>query len=208
MLTYYDGVAGWMKPGVEGLSDDPDATLAAARDRFDAMVDDLPYVDRPEHTMAFSMFGCAALLAVWEVLREGGVDVHAWGRALCALPPMVGEPSEERRERERRDATASQEEPAPNEFVFEVVDADGNGDRGMDITSCAICHLFGRRGAMELVPYMCAYDDVASAVAGSGLRRSGTIALGATRCDFRFRKGGEAQPLANRYPERIRLTSD
>jgi len=204
MLTYYDGVSRWMKPGVEGLTDDPNATIAAARDRFDALLDEIPYVDRPDHTMAFSMFGCAAMLAVWEVLREQGVDVHAWGRALYALPPFVGEPSEERRAKERRDAAASQEQAAPNEFVWEIVDADEQGDRGMNITSCAICHLFGRHDAMDLVPYMCAYDDATDAVAKDGLRRTGTIALGEARCDFRFREG-DPRPLASQYPDRIRI---
>jgi hypothetical protein len=204
MRSYYDGVARWMRPGLEGLAPDADEALGAARIRFDAMLDELPYVEQPGHTMAFSMYGCAALLAVWEVLRDAGVDVHAWGRAILTLPPVVGEPDEARREQERTESVHSQAGAAPDEFVWEIVDSDENGDRGMNITSCAICHLFGRHQAIELVPYMCAYDDVTSEVAGSGLRRTGTIALGADRCDFRFREGAEPRPLAPQFPDRIR----
>lgn len=86
-----------------------------------------------------------------------------------------------------------------------MLEGDEHSDRGMNITSCAICHLFGKRGAMELVPYMCAFDDVVSDAGGQGLRRTGTIALGATHCDFRFRDGGEPLRLAEQYPDRIRL---
>ncbi len=75
----------------------------------------------------------------------------------------------------------------------------------MNITSCAICHLFGNHDAMDLVPYMCAFDDVMSAAGDQGLRRTGTIALGASHCDFRFQQGGEPLPLAEQYPDQIRL---
>jgi hypothetical protein len=205
VLAFYDGVSHWLAPAVRWVSDEPDAVLASGRAVFEGMLDEIPYVDRPRHTMAASMFACAAMLAVFEVLRERGVDAHAWGRAIHALPPAVPKGGEAEREQGRADALASQSGAAPNEFVFEVLDGDEASDRGMNITSCAICHLFGRRGAMELVPYMCSYDDVVSDAGGQGLRRTGTIALGAMHCDFRFRDGGEPSRLAEQYPDRIRL---
>ncbi len=58
---------------------------------------------------------------------------------------------------------------------------------------------------MELVPYMCASDDVMSDLAGDGLRRSGTIALGAHQCDFRYQPGAEPETVADQYPEPIQL---
>ena len=74
----------------------------------------------------------------------------------------------------------------------------------MNIKSCAICHAFSKYDAMDLVPYMCAMDDVASEIGDLGLRRTGTIALGATHCDFRYERGREPLRLADQYPERIR----
>jgi hypothetical protein len=58
---------------------------------------------------------------------------------------------------------------------------------------------------MDLVPYMCATDDVMSDRGGQGLRRTGTIALGAHECDFRYQRKGEPQHVADLYPDRIRL---
>jgi len=52
---------------------------------------------------------------------------------------------------------------------------------------------------------MCALDDAMLAGSRRALRRTGTIALGADHCDFRFKQGGEPEPLAPRYPDQIRL---
>jgi len=74
----------------------------------------------------------------------------------------------------------------------------------MNVKSCAICFAYKKYDAMELVPYMCASDDVESDRDGQGLRRGGTIALGADHCDFRYKRGGKPQRLSEQYPDRIR----
>lgn len=204
VLGFFDGAAGWMQGAVASLAGDPDVVIARSREIFDGMIEELPYVDRPEHTMAVSMFACAAMLAVFEVLRERGVDEHAWGRAVHSLPPLPPGGGEGEAERSRADALASQSDPASNEFVFEIVEGSEATDPGMNINSCAICHLYGRHDAMALVPYMCAFDDVMSDARDQGLRRTGTIALGASRCDFRFRKGDPLR-LVEQYPDQVRL---
>ena len=76
----------------------------------------------------------------------------------------------------------------------------------MTIPSCGVCHAYARHGAMELVPYMCATADLESNALGRGLRRTGTIALGAHHCDFRYKAGGEPARLVEQYPDRIRTT--
>lgn len=202
VLAFYDAMRSWLRPAVARLDADAEATLREARGVLEGMLDDVPYADRPKHTMAAPMFSCASMLAVYQVLRENGVDAHAWGRAIHTLP-AVPEP-DSGSESFVADAAASQTGAAPNEFVFELVEPDARTDYGMNITSCAICHLFSRHDAMDLVPYMCAYDDVMSKAAGSGLRRTGTIALGSTHCDFRFKSGGEPLRLADQYPDRVR----
>ena len=205
LLAYYDAVSRWMKPAVRSVSEEADVVLARARGIFEGMIEELPYMDQPRHSMAASMFACGAMLAVFEVLREREDDAHGWGRAIQKLPVVVPPSDDSDRASARIDADASQSGAAPNEFVFEIVEGDESSGHGMNVTSCAICHLFGKHDAMELVPYMCAYDDVVSDAGNQGLRRTGTIALGASRCDFRFRQGGEPLRVAEQYPERIRL---
>ena len=75
----------------------------------------------------------------------------------------------------------------------------------MNIFSCDICHQFSKFDAMDLVPYMCALDDVLSDRFDQGLRRTGTIAVGAAQCDFRYERGGEPQRMADQYPNKIRI---
>ena len=71
----------------------------------------------------------------------------------------------------------------------------GSHDFGLDVKNCAVCELFSRHDAEEVVPYLCALDDKMSEFMGMGLRRSGTRALGASCCDFRYQAGGEPQSL-------------
>ncbi len=46
-------------------------------------------------------------------------------------------------------------------------------------------------GALELAPYVCSVDKVASEMLGWGLVRTTTLAEGGDRCDFRFKRGGQ-----------------
>ncbi|MCZ6616861.1 MAG: L-2-amino-thiazoline-4-carboxylic acid hydrolase, partial [Gammaproteobacteria bacterium] len=78
-------------------------------------------------------------------------------------------------------------------------------DWGMNVKSCGICYQFSKYDAMDLVPYMCATDDVMSDLGHQGLRRTGTIAVGAHQCDFRYQRKGEPGHLADKYPDRIRI---
>lgn len=59
---------------------------------------------------------------------------------------------------------------------------------GFDILECGICHLFRKHGYAEYASILCEVDKITSAMAGLSLIRSGTIANGATKCDFRFQR--------------------
>ena len=68
-------------------------------------------------------------------------------------------------------------------------------DFGINVTECACCKACEKHGALEIVPFMCAIDDKMSAGLDLGLRRTGTRALGASRCDFRYKPGGKPLPI-------------
>lgn len=59
---------------------------------------------------------------------------------------------------------------------------------GIDILECGICKLFGKHKAEEFTPILCKVDKITSSLAGLELIRKGTIANGADKCDFRFKK--------------------
>ena len=196
------------------FSEDTEASLEEAREIFEGMIPDMAYADRPHHPMAESVFVCAANLALYLALEKRGADVHRFGAAMLEglasdrepepPRPADGRPREERFADFAKLANESQSEATPGEFVYEAFLGDrSDTDWGMNITSCAICSLYSQHDAMDLVPYMCATDDVASDLGEQGLRRNGTIALGAPQCDFRYKRGGEPRRLAEHYPERI-----
>ncbi len=64
---------------------------------------------------------------------------------------------------------------------------------------------FSKYDAMDHVPYMCAMNDVMSDKINQGLRRAGTIGLGAKQCIYRYKIGGEPMRLVEQYPESIRF---
>lgn len=194
-------------------ADDLDEAWAESRTAFVGLLPDMPYLDRRDHVMWRPTLSVFQWLAVHLATRERGVGAHALGGAILEVGFPKGssfnsDPDGDMAARTVRDSAASQASAAPNEFVFEIVGGDEHSDYGLNMTSCAVCHVYTKHDAMEFSPYMCAMDDLLSDRDGQGLRRTGTIALGAGHCDFRYKAGGEPLRLAGQYPDRIRVLRD
>jgi len=58
---------------------------------------------------------------------------------------------------------------------------------GIDVVECGICKLFQKHGAGKYASILCEVDKLTSSLAGLELVRSGTIANGAAKCDFRWK---------------------
>lgn len=59
---------------------------------------------------------------------------------------------------------------------------------GIDILECGICKLFKKHNYQRFSSILCEVDAITSGFAGLELIRSGTIASGAKKCDFRWKK--------------------
>jgi len=59
---------------------------------------------------------------------------------------------------------------------------------GIDILECGICKLFQKHHYQKYASILCEVDEITSGLAGLKMIRSGTIALGAKKCDFRYEK--------------------
>jgi hypothetical protein len=79
----------------------------------------------------------------------------------------------------------------PNGFVTNIItdkkETYGFG-YGIDIIECGICKLFEKHHYQKFSPILCEVDYITSGLAGLKLIRSGTIANGAKKCDFRFKR--------------------
>ncbi|MBS1810351.1 MAG: L-2-amino-thiazoline-4-carboxylic acid hydrolase [Acidobacteria bacterium] len=192
---------------------DAQTVIEEAEAIFDAMLPTMAYVDKPQHPLASALFVCNVNLSLYLALKQRGVDVQAFGNALLnglkrapiPPPPELGDEALQAQLAEFLQAAhTSQTNPQSGEDVFEVVEG-ADFDWGFNVTSCALCHSAAQHNAMEVVPYMCAVDDVMSDKNNRGLRRTGSIALGASHCDFRYQRGGQPQRLSEQYPELIRI---
>jgi hypothetical protein len=67
---------------------------------------------------------------------------------------------------------------------------------GFDIFECGICKLFQKNNAGKYASILCEVDKVTSNLAGLQLIRNSTIAYGATKCDFRFKKISKHKPAS------------
>lgn len=59
---------------------------------------------------------------------------------------------------------------------------------GIDIIECGICKLFKKHNYQKYASILCEVDEVTSNLAGLQLIRGGTIANGAKKCDFRYKR--------------------
>ena len=64
-----------------------------------------------------------------------------------------------------------------NELVF-----------GVDILECGICKFFKKHNHLKFATLLCEVDQITSRLNGLELQRSGTIASGALKCDFRYKR--------------------
>jgi hypothetical protein len=92
-------------------------------------------------------------------------------------------------------AQISQQRRYPGDWVFEVIEGDGQTfDVGMDYTECGIEKFMRRQGAANLTPYLCNLDYVTFGATGLGLVRTKTLGWGCDCCDFRIRRKGAVPP--------------
>jgi hypothetical protein len=78
----------------------------------------------------------------------------------------------------------------PGGFVMRKLEPGPGELLALDVERCPLAELFAREGAPEVGPLICKLDDVMVEALGVELQRTGTIAAGATRCDFRYRRKG------------------
>jgi hypothetical protein len=73
------------------------------------------------------------------------------------------------------------------EIITDKAETYGLG-YGVDILECGICKLFQKHGYQKYASVLCEVDEITTDLAGLELIRTGTIARGAKKCDFRYRK--------------------
>ena len=73
-----------------------------------------------------------------------------------------------------------------NDWVVDILPGNDEYNLGYDYHECGICKLCQDEGCPELAAYLCRMDYVLADIMHMKLVRTGTIAEGASYCDFRY----------------------
>ena len=181
------------------------ALIRESRQEYEALIPQIPYIGDKNPLLIF-LLPTSRYLAIYRVLQKQGRTVEDAGKLIYEMSEaeLKAIPGVVRRVigylwfsrwflgRLKKRATESQERKYPGGYVLTYVEGNGQDfDYGIDYTECASCKFLSVQNALELAPYVCAVDKVASEMMGWGLSRTMTLAEGREKCDFRFKKGGK-----------------
>jgi hypothetical protein len=177
-----------------------------ARQEFEKIIPDIPHIKGPPALNQFLRITAMEISVYKAMKNHGKTPPEAWEICHEALKLRVERIPKILRllmkycmftnlvkKRARKVAERSQKEPF-GDFAFDYVPGDGKEfDWGVDYTGCSNYEFAKQQGAKEFAPYVCLSDIALSPAMGWGLIRTGTLADGCDRCDFRFKKGGETR---------------
>ena len=93
-----------------------------------------------------------------------------------------------RRMQKRRDwAIASKKSEYENDWVLNFVEGNDDFIFGIDYLECGVCKLCRDEGVSELSKYLCKLDYMLADIIGLNLERTTTLAMGDSKCDFRYK---------------------
>jgi len=194
-----------------------DEIIAAARAREMQVIAALHYIGGDANPMTRHLIRSTTSLALYLAMQDRGLAPEEAGRIVYdavstrvrVLPPISGAgPTPAERQTEREAARRSQECCYAGDWVWQYVDCPhGTDDYGYDFTRCGTQVLYTHWHAGDFLPYYCYLDFVTFRTPGWGFLRSGTLAEGYDRCDFRFVRGAQTErgwppPFARRRGQR------
>jgi len=185
------------------------AIIQETRQEFERLIPEIPYIGGKANNLTQDLIDCTVLLALYQVLTREGFRIEEIGKiviemekkrvqsyprfVLKLLGKLIHSPLG--KNRLKKTARKSQEHRYPGGWVSVYIEGDGKEfDFGIDYLECGLCKFFHQQDADEFTPYLCQFDYVQQRAMGTGFFRSMTLAEGAERCDFRWKRGGETRP--------------
>ena len=95
--------------------------------------------------------------------------------------------SEKNMESRRAWSKKTHEHRYENDWVVDVLEKTDDYQFGLDYWECGDCKLCADEGCPELAKYLCTLDFMLVDIMGITLERTGTLAEGCEKCDFRFK---------------------
>ena len=185
------------------------ALVAETRCEFESLIPQFPFIGGKQPFTEFIVF-TGMLLAVYRINKARGKTAEETGELVYEIGRefLSGYPlfvlrlfahmnfSRLYLKRLQKRAIESHQRKHPDDYVFDFIEGDGKAfDYGVDCIECASCKFLAKHGAPEIAPYLCPVDILYSEALGWGLTRTMTLAEGADKCDFRFKKGGTTKVI-------------
>lgn len=180
------------------------ALIADARQIFEELIPQIPYIGGRENHLTNSLIWSAQCLALHQALKAHDMTAAAAGKILYdaillkASEPRQPIPSsewltlEELTDMRRQRAERSQQHEYSGDWVYTFVEGDGAAfNYGYDFTECGTRKFFQAHDAQDFLPYYCFLDYAYSEAGELGLSRSTTLAEGNKLCNHRFKQGRE-----------------
>lgn len=196
-----------------------EAMIREIRQEYDALAPNMPYIGGEANIFTewltygvYYLAVCRVLKTPDKTLSEVGKIIYETYEAMADYPKwllrLIGKLKYSKGyvNQLREAAADSQKRQYPGDWVSIFIEGDGEEfDYGLDIIECGICKYYHAEGADELAPYICLGDYVVSRAFDRGLVRYKTLAEGADKCDFRYKKGRETlvYPLRDGWPPKF-----
>jgi len=175
-----------------------DLAHAILREEHERLIPQIPYIGGDENPMTRHLVRSTTSLALYKAMsargktpEEAGKILHEAVRERVSHLPIspAQAPSAEEIRTKREEARRSQERRYAGDWVWELVEGDGvEFDYGYDFLECGTQKLYHAQGVAEFLPFYCALDFLTTRASGWELARTGTLAEGYERCDFRLKR--------------------
>ena len=169
---------------------------------FEIVLTQMPYVGGDASRMSDFFMRLMGFMAISRVLRRyhvplsliGEIERETYKAQLLTVPEADRLASGrqfmslENQALLREQASKSRQQEFPEDFVYDFVEP-GPGDTfdfGVNYKACGFCKFAKYHGDTEVLPNICGLDFDAYAARGIHLKRTQTLAGGASHCDFRF----------------------
>lgn len=173
---------------------------------LDGMHNDLTFVDESPNPMDRRIALSGIFLALIKVLDKQGMAMESI-RSLCTAVALEYVRPKNRVHRKLKSWTGKMIQTVlgkllirqmikrtaishPDGFAIKIItdpkETFGLG-YGIDIHQCGICKLFHKHQYDHYANILCDVDHITSGLSGLELIRTGTVANGAPKCDFRFK---------------------
>ncbi len=178
--------------------------IEESRSRFARILPELPYIGGRKNPYTPIIVANGWIISLYQTMKSRGKAVEdvvgvlakASDALLKSLPAFLLRATGKLalgglvKAFVQRSASRSQKRRYSDDFVYRVVEGDGEEfDWGLELSQCAVIKLYEAQGVEELKPWCNFFDVISSRHLGMGLDANTTIGAGSETCRLLYKRG-------------------